>query len=188
MKSLFAFLGRSRVFALAVALMLVFLAAVLPAMSARAAAYTPEGAYFDLAFFYTPARALEMVGQYEPQARAAYILDRWTFDLLWPLGYGFFMLSGWAFGLSRLRPGPLIAGSGLLLIPMLAVVFDLIENSAITVLMLAYPAQPFGVALAASAGTLIKWILVLSSMSGAVLLPLAGGIVTLLRRRHPGAS
>jgi hypothetical protein len=65
----------------------------------------------------------------------------------------------------------------------MAVIFDLIENTAVTVLMLAYPASPFTAAVVASAGTLIKWILVVVGMSGATGLPLAGGIAVILRRR-----
>ncbi len=187
MVRVFSFLSRPWVFTASVLVLAVFMATVLPAKATDAAAYTPEGASFDTSFFYTPAQALERVGLYSPEARAAYVYDRWTFDLAWPLVYGFFLLGGWAFGLSRLVPlnqgGRDRGRASWLLIPILAVFFDLVENTAVTVLMLAYPAVPLAAAVVASAGTLIKWVFVMVGMSGAVGLPLAGGIAVMLRRR-----
>ena len=187
MSRLFNFLARPLVFGVSVAVLAVFMATILPAKAADAASYTPTGASFDTSFFYTPAQAIERVGLYSPEGRAAYVYDRWTFDLVWPLVYGFFLLSGWAFGLSCLLPannggrdrGP----APWLLVPAMAVIFDFIENTAVTVLMLAYPASPFTAAVVASAGTLIKWILVVVGMSGALALPFAGWIACLVRRR-----
>jgi hypothetical protein len=187
MSRFFNFLARPLVFGVSVAVLAVFMATILPAKAADAALYTPAGASFDTSFFYTPAQAIERVGLYSPEARAAYVYDRWTFDLVWPLVYGFFLLSGWAFGLSCLlleNTGGWYRGCfAWLLVPAMAVIFDLIENTAVTVLMLAYPASPFTAAVVASAGTLIKWILVVVGMSGATGLPLAGGIAVILRRR-----
>jgi hypothetical protein len=166
------------------------MATVLPAKAADAAAYTPAGASFDTSFFYTPAQALERVGLYSPEGRVAYVYDRWTFDVVWPLVYGLFLFSGWAFGLSCLVPadgkGRDRARAAWLLVPDLAVFFDFVENTAVTILMLAYPASPLAAALVASAGTVIKWVLVMTGMAGAVGLPLAGGIAVLLRRRGSG--
>lgn len=185
MPRIFSFLARPWVFGISVIALVVFMATILPAKAADAASYTPTGASFDTSFFYTPAQAIERVGLYSPEARAAYVYDRWTFDLVWPLVYGFFLLCGWAFGLSRLLPAGGIGHAGRsrwLLVPVLAVFFDFVENTAVTVLMLAYPAAPLAVALVASAGTLIKWVFVMVGMSGAVGLPLAGGIAVMLRR------
>lgn len=187
MSRFFSFLARPVAFGVSVAVLAVFMATILPAKASDAASYTPVGASFDTSFFYTPAQAIERVGFYSPEERAAYVYDRWTFDVAWPLVYGFFLFSGWAFGLARLLP---VSDGGRdrgrvawLLIPALAVFFDLVENTAVTILMLAYPASPFVVAVIASAGTLIKWILVIAGMSGAIGLPLAGGIAVLLCRR-----
>jgi len=104
------------------------------------------------------------------------------------LVYGFFLFSGWAFGLSRLLPAGGTGRSWWLLVPALAVFFDFVENTAVTVLMLAYPAAPQVAAFVASAGTVIKWAFVLVGMSGAVGLPLAGGMAVILRRRGSGRA
>jgi len=190
MVRVFSFLSRPWVFAVSVLVLAVFMATILPAKAADAAAYTPAGASFDTSFFYTPAQAVERVARYSPEGRAAYVYDRWTFDLAWPLVYGFFLFSGWAFGLSRLLPAKKgdrdRANAAWLLVPALAVFFDLVENTAVTVLMLAYPAAALAAALVASAGTVIKWVFVMVGMAGAVGLPLAGGIAVMLRRRGSG--
>ncbi|OHD82506.1 MAG: hypothetical protein A3J97_11640 [Spirochaetes bacterium RIFOXYC1_FULL_54_7] len=190
MTRIFGFLARSWVFGVSVAVLAVFMATILPAKAGDAASYTPVGASFDTSFFYTPAQAIERLGLYSPEGRAAYVYDRWTFDLAWPLVYGFFLLSGWAFGMSCLVPAE---GKGRdrgsafwLLVPALSIFFDFVENAAVTVLMLAYPAAPLGAAVAASVGTVIKWVFVVIGMSGAIGLPLAGGIAVMLRRRGSG--
>jgi hypothetical protein len=186
MMRVFSFLSRPWVFSGSALVLAAFMATILPAKAADAASYTPAGASFDTSFFYTPAQAIERVGLYSLEGRAAYVYDRWTFDAAWPLVYGFFLLSGWAFGLSRLKPARgsgRAGGSSWLLVPALAVAFDFVENTAVTVLMLAYPAAPVAAAVVASAGTVVKWILVAVGMTGAVGLPMAGGIAVLLRRR-----
>lgn len=191
MSRLFNFLARPLVFGVSVAVLAVFMATILPAKAADAASYTPAGAAFDTSFFYTPTQAMERVGMYSPEGRAAYVYDRWTFDVAWPLVYGFFLLSGWAYGLSRLKPARgsgKAAGSSWLLVPALAVFFDFVENTAVSALMLVYPATPLAAAVVASTGTVIKWALVVIGMSGAIGLPLAGAIVVLFRRRGSGRA
>jgi hypothetical protein len=176
MARIFSFLARPWVFAASVLVLAVFMATILPVKAEDAAGYTPEGASFDTSLFYTPSQAVEKVALYSPGGRAAYVYDRWTFDLAWPVVYGFFLLSGWVFGLSRLVPAGRKdrARAAWLLVPTLAVFFDLVENTAVTVLMLAYPATPMAVAVAASAGTVIKWVLVVVGMTGAIAFPIAG--------------
>jgi hypothetical protein len=187
MARIFGFLARFWVFAASVAVLAVFMATILPAKAVDAALYTPAGASFDTSFFYTPAQAIERVGQYSPEGRAAYVYDRWTFDLAWPFAYGFFLLSGWAFGLSLLMPRAgdkgMVGRSRWLLVPVLAVAFDFVENTAVTILMLAYPVVPLAAALVASVATVAKWVFVMAGMAGSVSLPLAGGIAVILRRR-----
>lgn len=137
MKGLGPALARPAVFGLAVAVFAAFVALVLPGKAADAAAYTPPGAGFDTSFFYSPAEAAERAAAYSAGGRAAYIYDRWTFDLAWPAAYGFFMLSSWAFGL-RLFAGARGKAPAYraLALPALGVAFDLAENAAVTALMI----------------------------------------------------
>lgn len=149
-------LAKPWLFLTATAAFIVFAFTVLPAKAADAAAYTPPGASFDTSLFYAPAQAIERAVSYGEGGRAAYIYDRWTFDAAFPLVYGLFMLSAWAFSLKRLAPigaspaGAPVADSpvgdagagkgkpryGWLLVPALGIAFDFAENSAVTLLML----------------------------------------------------
>jgi hypothetical protein len=131
-------LAKPRLFAAATAVFVVFAFTVLPAKAADAALYTPPGASFDTSLFYTPAQALERAFAYGEEGRAAYIFDRWTFDLAFPLVYGVFMLAAWAFSLKRLVSGDGQAkpAYGWLLVPALGIAFDFVENTAVTLLML----------------------------------------------------
>ncbi|MBU0956416.1 MAG: hypothetical protein KKI09_13380 [Spirochaetes bacterium] len=189
------FLAKWPVYLLACLIFMAFAVLVLPAKSREIATYTPEGGQFDTAYLYTPAEVAEKAGRYTAEGRAAYIKDRWTFDLAFPAVYGFFMLSSWAFGLRGLfglRRARQALGrqddtlyrwpAWLLFIPLAGIVFDLAENTAVTFVMLAWPDISFPLALAASLGTGLKWLFVFPGFGGAVLLPLLYALCSLARR------
>lgn len=182
------------VFVLAFLLFLLFALLVLPAMSARTASYTPAGSGFDTDFFYSPGEVPGKVAAYTDEGRRAYLFDRWTFDLVFPLVYGFFMLSAWAFGLRVLFgvPSPLgrlhgMDGSRvpaqstaelqkrwpvfLLWIPAGGIVLDFLENSLVSLLMLAWPSVSGTLALGSSLASAGKWLFVGIGFAGALLLP-----------------
>lgn len=192
MKRLGHALAKPAVFGLAVLVFAAFVAFVLPGKAADAASYTPPGASFDTSFFYTPAEALERAAAYSAEGRAAYIYDRWTFDLAWPAAYGFFMLSSWAFGLR------LLAGARgkepsyrALALPALGVLLDLAENTAVTALMIGAgmaagggsPGWSAAAGAAASAATALKWVFVGTGLLGALVLPAVGAARLLASRR-----
>ncbi len=165
-----------------VAVITIFLLFVLPDESNKAAEYTPEGKSFDTSLFYRADSVYGRIASYGDDGRAAYIYTRWTFDLIFPLAYGFFCLTAAAFGLVRLvRPESRFIL--LLLFPLLAVFFDLGENIFVTVLMVNYPREFLFIPAAASACTFMKWIFVTISMLQAVLLPAAAGIKFLFTQR-----
>lgn len=198
MKGLGPTLARPAAFGLALAVFAAFVALILPGKAADAALYTPPGAGFDTSFFYTPAEALERAAAYSAEGRAAYIYDRWTFDLAWPAAYGFFMLSSWAFGL-RLLAGARgkAAAYPALALPALSVLFDLAENTAVTALMIGTGAAEGGsapgwlpaAAAAASAATALKWLFVGAGLLGALVLPAVGaaGLMLVSRGRAGGS-
>jgi hypothetical protein len=159
----------------------LFIALVLPGQSALAARSTPEGASFDTSFFYTPAAAFDKAAAYSVEGRFAYIAARWSFDLAWPLVYGLFAFSAWAFALERLGPRA-AARRDLALFVLLGPGFDYAENIAATMIMATSPARPLGWGIAASAATPLKWAFVIVGIGGAVLLPVAAGIRALVRR------
>jgi hypothetical protein len=175
------FLSSPWLFAASIVLFGLFMALVLPGQSAKVTEGTPEGASFDTSFFYTPARAFDRAAAHTPEARFAYIVARWSFDLAFPLAYGLFALAGWAFGLARLGPS-LSARPRLALVALLGLAFDFAENIAATVIMASVPARPLGWAIAASIATPLKWVFVVVGIGGAAALPIAAGIRALVRR------
>lgn len=197
MKAIGATLAKPAVFGLAVLVFAAFVALILPGKAADAAAYTPPGASFDTSFFYSPAQALERAAAYSAEGRAAYIHDRWTFDLAWPAAYGFFMLSSWAFGL-RLSAGAkgVAPAYRALALPALGVAFDLAENTAVTALMLGTgiaaaggsPGWLTAAAAAASAATALKWVFVGTGLLGALVLPAVGAARLMLTSRRSAAG
>jgi hypothetical protein len=172
-------------FAAAAILLVLFLVAVLPGESARAARTTPEGASYDLSLFYTPAEAFEKAAAHSVEGRFAYIAARWSFDLAFPLVYGLFAFTGWTFALARLgsRAAEL---RGLAFVALLGPVLDFVENIAATVIMASVPARPPGWGIAASLATPLKWVFVVVGLGGAVALPVAAAIRALALRARSG--
>jgi len=138
---------------------LVFSATVLPAQSAAAEAYTGPSGSPDLSFVYAPSDLYRMAEEYGAAGRAAYIRARFTFDLAFPFVYGLFLISaiGWLVKKIGKTDGWLNYAP---LLPVLAIIFDLIENAGAAVVVGRYPLfSPFAAG-AAAVATPIKWICV----------------------------
>ena len=151
--------------AAAMAVFAAFMPLVLVPYAERAAAYTPEGGGFDTTFFYSPGQALDRAAAFDVPGRFAYIADRWTLDLVWPLVYGAFLASASAFALRRLGEGDGFAAAFRILV-LLGPVLDYGENIAATVLVASVPARPLGWAWAASVLTPAKWIAIAAAGAG----------------------
>ncbi len=196
MARLGALLSRPAAVLSALAVMVAFMALGMPTWLAGADGYTPPGGAFDTSPYYTPAQAVERAMAYTDEGAAAYVRDRWTWDLAFPAVYGAFMLSAWAFALSALAGarGPRF---GFLWIPLLGVCFDLCENASVTALMALVhggctaPAAALALAsTAASVFTALKWLFVGTGFAGSLALPLAAGVRALARRggARPGGA
>lgn len=176
MKKIVSLLSHPVTFATAVAVFSAFMLIVVPGESRKAEAYTPEGVSFDLNFFYPPKDVYPAVEAYGDTGRAAYVRSRLTFDLAFPLVYTLFSLSGAAFFLRRLGAPSM----RLLLIPLAGMIFDFIENTAVSVMMANWPDQIVLLPWVASAATLLKWLFVVPGM----ILPFILAILYLLRRKR----
>jgi hypothetical protein len=176
MKSLGKFLSKPVVFGLSLLVVAAFFLFAYPAMGALMLEHTPAGAGFDTAFFYTPAEAVQKAALYDSAGRVAMIRLHWTYDLVFPLAYGFFCLSAWASGLVLLAGTAKPVRFGFLLVPLAAALFDILENTAISFLLVADAPLPgvHALALLASASTMLKWLFVLPAFAGAIGLPCAG--------------
>jgi len=164
---------------------LLFGALVLPGQAAAAEKASGGAGSPDTSFLYTPDDLLRQAEAYGAQGRAAYVRARWTFDLAFPLVYGFFLVTSISWLLHKAL-APDSAWQRLNLVPVTAVAFDFLENTATSLVMARYPADsPLAVALAPGL-TLVKWILVYGSFAVLVLVAVAS-LVCALRRRSRAA-
>jgi hypothetical protein len=159
---------------------LLFGALVLPGQAAAAEKAAGGAGSPDTSFLYTSDDLLRQAEAYGAQGRAAYVRARWTFDLAFPLVYGFFLVTsiGWLLKKALELGSPWYR---LNLVPVAAVAFDFLENTATSLVMARYPAEaPLAAALAPGL-TLVKWIFVYGSFAvlvGAALV----AVVRALRR------
>lgn len=159
-------LGSGWFLAGAASLFAAFLPLVLVPYAEKAAAYTPEGGGFDTSFIYGSRQALDRAAAFDEAGRFAYIADRWTMDLAWPLVYGALFASAAAFALRRAGSSPGAYARALRFLVLAGPALDYGENIAATVLVASVPARPLGWALAASALTPAKWIAISAAGAG----------------------
>ncbi len=164
----------------ALVIFLVFTALVLPGQAAGSAERTGGAQQPDPSLFYTPAELYGMAEAYGPDGRQAYIQARFTFDVVWPLVYGFFLVTtiGWLAGKAFRSGSPWRL---LTLAPVLGVLFDYLENLATSLVMARYPAQTPVVDLLAGPLTLVKWLFV----GGSCVVLVGVAIVAVARRARP---
>ena len=147
---------------LAVVIFFVFTPLVLPQQAVRFEAVAGEGPSPDQSFIYSPADLYRMAEAFGAEGRAAYVRARWTFDVVWPLVYTFFL----ATTISWLGKRAFPAGSKarlLNLTPALGLLFDYLENICASIVMARYPAQTPVIDLLTTVFTPIKWVFVVGS-------------------------
>ncbi len=146
----------------ALVIFLLFTALVLPGQAAGSAERTGGARQPDTSLFYTSAGLYDMAEAFGPDGRQAYIQARVTFDVVWPLVYGFYFVTGisWLAGRAFPPTGRAVLWRRLNLAPVLGVGFDYLENLATSLVMARYPAATPVVDLLAGPFTLVKWIFV----------------------------
>ena len=117
-----------------------------------------------------------MAEAYGEEGRQAYIRARFTFDLVWPLVYAFFLTASirWVFGRAF---APVSRWQCANLAPLLGALFDYLENLATSLVMLRYPQQTAVVDVLAPVFTLLKW-----GFLGVSFILLCAGLVTAIWR------
>lgn len=136
-------------------LFVFFLVAVLPQEAAKGTALGLVDS-IDSAFFYSPARLYAIAEAYGEQGRAFYIQQRFSFDVIWPLVYGFFVFSWLNLWLRSQR--------WVLIFSWLPVGLDFLENISAAFVLSRFPVRVDGVAMMASAFTLLKWVTLYSAL------------------------
>lgn len=167
----------------AVVMFAMFTAMVLPAQAEAAAFYTVRHAAPDTSVWYFPDDLYAAAEAWGRDGRAAYVHARVTFDVVWPMVYGTFLLTTlawvWARGTasgSRWR--------GVALLPVVAVALDCAENICTATVMARYPARTPVLAELAPLFTAGKWL----ALSASFILLAIGVIIALAARWHPPNS
>lgn len=189
MRKIGSALSRPAVLAASAVLLAAYMALAYPRMGALLSELTPKGGAFDLEVHYSPSEAIEKARLYDEPSARGYASLHWTYDLAFPLCYGLFLASASAYCLRRL--GGEKARYLFLAAPMAAVAFDLLENASTTALVASISgtggasgsaeAWAGSLALAASAATPLKWVLVAASGVGVAGLAVAAAASAFVR-------
>ncbi len=145
------------VFIVALLIFTGFIVFVLPAVSVATKEITGTSLSPDTSLFYRVEKLYQIAEVYGEEGRQYYINSRFTFDVVWPVVYGFFLIS--ALSLTFKKP---IAGKSFYifnLLPLFGMVFDFLENIMVSYLMFRYPQTTF-VAYLAPYCTLMKWLMI----------------------------
>ena len=145
---------------LALVIFALVIAFVLPEQAKRAEAASGGADSPDTSFFYTSEDLYNMAEAYGADGRAAYVRARFTFDLIFPLSYLFFLATSISWAMKRAVSNPNGRWRLLNLFPVLGVLFDYLENISTSIVMANYPQQTFLFDTLAPIFTLVKWFFV----------------------------
>jgi hypothetical protein len=132
----------------------IFTATILPSEAIRGveAGLTQS---IDTSILYSVDDLYTIISGYSREVRLAYIYQRFTFDLIWPLVYGAFIFVTTAYLLIKIKVKRI---NSLIYFPLAAVGLDFLENISVSILMFIYPLRINVIALMASFFTTLKWI------------------------------
>lgn len=142
---------------LALAMFVGLTAWVLPQQAARAAEAAGGAGSPDMSFFYSPGDLYRWAEAYGASGRQAYVRARFTFDLVFPLVYLFFLATATSWMAGRVFP-PHSLWQRANLAPLVGTLFDYCENVSAAVVMVRYPDRTPVVDLLAPVFTGLKWV------------------------------
>jgi len=138
----------------------VFVAFVLPQQAERAEAVSQGAGSPDMSYFYSRADLYNMAETYGAEGRAAYIRARFTFDLVFPLTYLFFLATSIGWVMLRAAQDANSRWRLLNLFPVFGALFDYLENISASVVMLNYPQHTPILDSLTPVFSLVKWFFV----------------------------
>ena len=142
----------------AVLVFILFSALVLPGQASSAPENDGVGSP-DMSIYYPAGSLYQMADGYGETGRAEYIRVRFTFDLVWPLVYTFFLVttSSWIFNriVKSGSPWRLVN-----LLPFAGMLLDYLENISTSLVMWRYPLSTPVIDWLAGIFTLTKWLLI----------------------------
>jgi hypothetical protein len=142
---------------ISVVIFALFLTFVLPQVSNKSYEITQTTESPDGSFFYTPEKLYDVAEAYGEAGRSYYIKERFSFDLIWPLVYWFFLITSITILYRSVTNGKWLFLS---LLPSFGVIFDYLENFATSLIMFFYPRSFSLFAWCAPFFTSIKWSLI----------------------------
>ncbi|MFN8433627.1 MAG: hypothetical protein U0V18_06380 [Anaerolineales bacterium] len=154
----------------------LFMIFVLPQQAQKAEAYS-GGTSPDTSYIYSARDLYQMAEEYGVEGRSAYIYARFTFDLVFPLAYLFFLTTS----ISWLLKHGLSENSRwrmLNLFPLAGAIFDYLENISTSLVLGRYPSQTPVIDVLAPVFTAIKWFFV----NGSFVLLLVAIVLALWKR------
>jgi len=140
-------------------LFLTFTVTEVVSQSEISAEYQGDAGSVDLSFWYTADDVFNMAEDYGQEGRDAYILARYSFDVIFPIIYAAFLVTS----ISFLAGKQFEIGSNwmhLNLVPIAGMILDLFENSFAILIMGAYPEKLVFLASIVPFMTMLKWIFV----------------------------
>lgn len=160
---------------------LLFAGTVLPQQARKADVYSNGAGSPDTSWAYSAEELYQMAEAYGAQGRAEYVYARFTFDLIFPVVYLFFLGTSLSWSLAKI-----FADTNRLrllnLFPALGWAFDMLENISAALVFWRYPDFTPVIANLAGIFTFIKWIFVYGSFL--ILVPaFAAAIWTGIRSR-----
>lgn len=153
---------------ISIILFVSFMAIVLPSVSETTKEITGTYASPDTSFLYSSQDLYDIAESYGELGRSYYIRSRFSFDIIWPIVYLFFLVTT----LSALFKG--IQN----LIPLAGWLFDFLENLGASFVMYRYPLDSGFIAIVTPIFTLLKWVFIYISF-GLILV----GLINLIRNK-----
>ena len=147
---------------------LLFMILVLPPVSRYTEDLTGSASSPDTSLLYSSDDLFDMAETYGEEGRDAYILLRFTFDIVWPIVYLMFLVSFISLLIKNLNLKEKY--KYLILLPLFGVIFDFLENISSVIVMHKYPVEMVFFANLAPIMTLIKWGLIGISFSSIIVL------------------
>ena len=133
----------------------------------------------DTRLYSNPETLVRLAEAYGENGRRFTVIERFTFDLIWPLIYGSFLFVWGAFLIKRLQKSRI--WDSLFWLIALGLGFDLLENLSEAVFLALYPDAPLFWAWLCGTMTLSKWLSL--SIAGLVLSLLIHQVLLLTRVR-----
>ena len=128
----------------------------------------------DLSLYYSADTLYEWAEAYGEAGRRDYI---YSFDLVWPLVYGFFLATAITWLFRKVFPADSVWRLANL-VPLAGVLFDYLENFSVSLVMYRFPQETPIITSLAGIFTALKWPLVAAS----ILLLLIGLFTAILKR------